>query len=614
MMHITVGRYLRTRAVPAVFGLVLLSSSAIAIAAPGPDADSPFDSSRPEYPDWSPFSTVIWEENTPHVIYQDEWYIPESIHGIAVDEILAYCQEHYKQQAQKRFAEDLVVVIRQMGGEINRFTDLVLRKNGKQYRFENVEMLRSFRDSIVKAGTETTAVEPQAVLTRRQVFADIDVFQAQLENQFAYLRANDVDYLSAIAKIRSTFEDETPRSQLARELTRVMALFIDGHSAVSNRDLPEGYLPFLLEPIGDRFLAVKPDRSGFLDEQFPYIGSIEEISIESWMGATRFVLPQASPQFLRRNGARELRSIQHYRTIMGLPIQQHVLIGLVSADGAKHKSITIRIAGEKPRYGTWPKTESSGRMLSEDIGYLRLANMDDTAEAAIREWMPQFRERRGVVIDVRGNTGGSRGPLLTLFPYLMRGDDTPHVANAAKYRMGRAFDADHLAVRHLYRKSWNGWSDAQRAVIDDFMETFRPEWSPPEEEFSVWHFMVLDRPNGVVAPYVGCPVVVLMDAGSFSATDIFLGALKGWRNVTLMGEPSGGGSARAQTFTLPRSGIRVQTATMASFRPTGQLYDGRGIPPDVRVVPDASYFLNGGHDRVLNRAIALISENAVDGQ
>ena len=97
-----------------------------------------------------------------------------------------------------------------------------------------------------------------------------------------------------------------------------------------------------------------------------------------------------------------------------------------------------------------------------------------------------------------------------------------------------------------------------------------------------------------------------MDEKCFSATDIFVGAFKGWSNVTLVGQPSGGGSARRQSFVLPKSQIRIDCASMASFQPNGKLYDIHGILPDVVVERSPGYFLNDGEDSLLEKAIELI--------
>jgi hypothetical protein len=57
---------------------------------------------------------------------------------------------------------------------------------------------------------------------------------------------------------------------------------------------------------------------------------------------------------------------------------------------------------------------------------------------------------------------------------------------------------------------------------------------------------------------------------------------------------------------LPESRMSMTLASMASFQRTGQLYDARGVQPDVIVHPEPDYFLTGGRDNVLERALALI--------
>ena len=42
---------------------------------------------------------------------------------------------------------------------------------------------------------------------------------------------------------------------------------------------------------------------------------------------------------------------------------------------------------------------------------------------------------------------------------------------------------------------------------------------------------------------------------------------------------------------------------MASFRPDGRLYDGRGVEVDVEVELEPEYFIAGGDDAVLNAAL-----------
>lgn|SRR5690554_1619188 len=111
--------------------------------------------------------------------------------------------------------------------------------------------------------------------------------------------------------------------------------------------------------------------------------------------------------------------------------------------------------------------------------------------------------------------------------------------------------------------------------------------------------MVVSPAKEGEATFLGRPVVALMDAACFSETDVFLSALGALPNVLLVGEASGGGSARAQVVELPNSGVKARFASMVSFQASGELFDGIGVQPDVRVDVEPDYFLSNGTDHVL---------------
>ena len=89
-----------------------------------------------------------------------------------------------------------------------------------------------------------------------------------------------------------------------------------------------------------------------------------------------------------------------------------------------------------------------------------------------------------MVVDVRGNGGGSRDALRALLPALMEPDASPRVVNVAAYRAWKGFPDDHLAARHLFPVSSKNWTHAEREALDSFMPGFQPEWQLPQEEFS----------------------------------------------------------------------------------------------------------------------------------
>jgi len=161
-----------------------------------------------------------------------------------------------------------------------------------------------------------------------------------------------------------------------------------------------------------------------------------------------------------------------------------------------------------------------------------------------------------------------------------------------------------LYGRGLHPVTSKVWSDTQRTQIESFLKTFKPSWEVPADKFSAWHIMGISAATNPKAYHYKKPVVVLMDAGCFSATDNFLGALQGTPNVTLLGTASGGGSGRMGSYSLPNTKLPLTLCQMASFRANGDQFDGRGVAPDVVVEARPEDQLVTGGDSVLNAALA----------
>jgi C-terminal processing protease CtpA/Prc len=300
---------------------------------------------------------------------------------------------------------------------------------------------------------------------------------------------------------------------------------------------------------------------------------------------------------------RQLREVQARRREMGLPDDVLLRVTLESDDGEKKLLEPIELDRRMPVYGVWPRAES--RIMEGNVGYLRLPSMNESAVDEIKTKMDDFRNTHGLVIDVRDNGGGSRDALRWIVSYLMSDRDAPLVANCAKYRLYDGFDEDHLESRFMYREDAPEWTAAERAAIAKFRQSFLPEWNPPPELFSDWHYMVLSRLDDPAIYHYSKPAAVLMNGKCFSATDIFLAALKGMPNVTLVGAPSGGGSARAETYRLGDTPISVRLGSMVSFMPNGQLFDTHGVTPDVVLEPEPGYFV-GESDNTLDAALKLL--------
>ncbi|MFN2273868.1 MAG: S41 family peptidase, partial [Anaerolineales bacterium] len=460
---------------------------------------------------------------------------------------------------------------------------------------------------------------------REELEDDLDELEWLIENRYSYKDLKGVDYKRCLDHIRHGLDEKTRCGDFGYCLNKMMPLFGDGHTKIvgyrlSLEYLSTEFLPFLVGESAGGLVAFKADRSGFVDANFPYLQKLDGLPVETWLEAAGRFAAHGSPQYVRSHAIRNLRYLQCLRNELGLEQAGTVQVELVSLDTASNTRIEMQLASDCPQYGFWPRPEKhaeepedfevESRVLEGNIGYLRFLFMSNEPEfkQELLDTMGEFKATSGLIIDIRGNGGGSRAPLKLLFPYFMSEEDPPRVVNVASYLESTEDREEVFARRFLFPASSSHWSDAEREAIRQFSESFQPEWTPPRGQFSGWHFFVISPQAGPDYYHYEKPVVVLMNSFNFSASDIFLGAFKGWRNVTLMGLPSGGGSGCRIKYRLHHTALGVYLSSMVSFQPDGQLYDGKGVEPDILIMPSPEDFV-GESDRVLQEAVDLITSS-----
>jgi carboxyl-terminal processing protease len=193
-------------------------------------------------------------------------------------------------------------------------------------------------------------------------------------------------------------------------------------------------------------------------------------------------------------------------------------------------------------------TESE--MRNDGIGYIRLYEFSAPAsqrmQAGLRELLSQ--EPRAIIFDLRGNPGG--------------------------------------------------WLDQAVEVTDLFLDDgviLYERWSDGKEQ-------VFEARPGDVAEEV--PLVVLVDGGSASASEIVAGALQDRERATLIGEHTFGKGSVQRPFTLS-DGSELRVTAALWFTPDERAIHGQGLLPDIEVLwpeegvePDA--------DPQLERAVEYI--------
>jgi len=170
------------------------------------------------------------------------------------------------------------------------------------------------------------------------------------------------------------------------------------------------------------------------------------------------------------------------------------------------------------------------RMLDPGYGYVRVSNFQSKTPRDLLQAINDLKEEygdelRGLVLDLRNNPGG--------------------VLNAA---------AD---------------------VSDLFINKGKLVYTEGRIENS--HFEFNAKPGDILN---GAPMVVLINGGSASASEIVAGALQDHNRAVVMGSKSFG-KGSVQTIQELRSGGAVKITTARYFTPSGRSIQGEGITPDI---------------------------------
>jgi carboxyl-terminal processing protease len=175
------------------------------------------------------------------------------------------------------------------------------------------------------------------------------------------------------------------------------------------------------------------------------------------------------------------------------------------------------------------KIESVKSKIIENLGYVRLTQFQEATGKDLAKAIKQFKEQKvqGAIVDLRNNPGG----LLT-----------------AAVDVSEQFLQNGKLV--VYTKSREGKKDEWFAKSKDQLEDL--------------------------------PVIILVNEGSASASEIVAGALQDWGRALVVGTTSfGKGSVQTILALGDGSGLRLTTAKY--YTPKGRTIQSTGITPDIVV-------------------------------
>ncbi|MBG69669.1 MAG: hypothetical protein CMN06_06025 [Roseibacillus sp.] len=451
------------------------------------------------------------------------------------------------------------------------------------------------------------------LVSRKDLEEDLDYLEHVLMKCFSYLELRPVDYQGALDAIRGSLDEETSLNQFRLQLAKLISLFCDGHARLASppsQYMPRGYAPFVAGSYKDRVYLV--DGESFVDPKHPYVTSIDGRPIAEWLEVASYTVVKESPQWRLRQSLQMLGYVNYIRAELGLPAKETILLELESKNRKSSRKLEVEVARRPQREAEFP--EGNSRRIGE-VGYIRLPQMTGSSRflAQLNQLMRQFKDTRGMIIDVRGNPGGSKNILLTLMPYFLKPGDPMRIIEFSAYRkpmelpkpMPDGFNMSSMSAQPVTSSHWK--TEDQRKYIGDAIKAFKPTWVLPEGKFSDFYVLAFDSTMNPEAYYYEKPLIILQDSGSFSASDIFLGGFKGLPNTTLMGTASGGGNGWMDSYTLPKTGLEVVLCQTAKFRPSGEPFDGLGVPPDV-VMEATPRDRMGKSDSVLDAALLRLAK------
>ncbi len=154
------------------------------------------------------------------------------------------------------------------------------------------------------------------------------------------------------------------------------------------------------------------------------------------------------------------------------------------------------------------------------------------------------------------------------------------------------------------RQNGGGLRDAAVAVADHFLDSGPVLYVDSQQEGE----RVFNSTDETLAPDE--PLVVLIDSGTASASEIVAGALQDRERATLIGNSPTFGKGSVQYVFDLSDGSSVHVTSARWLTPNRQQLDGQGIAPDI-LVEVTQDDIDAGRDPVLERAAQYLRETAL---
>lgn len=337
-------------------------------------------------------------------------------------------------------------------------------------------------------------------------------------------------FAEVFGKVKSDYVESVEDKKLIDEALKGMLQGLDPHSAYMDKD------------------AYKDLQAGTQGE-FGGLGI--EVTMED--GLVKVVTPiEDSPAYKVGLKSGDLVMKLDDKPVRGMTLNDAVKI-MRGTPGSKINLTILRKNTDKPLEFTITrdviKSQSvKNKYLEQDYGYVRITQFqdhtgEDLAKALISLEKENKKPLKGLVLDLRNNPGGLLDAAVGVSAAFLPKD------KLVVYTEGRIEDSKMNLTANARDYARRGKSDYLRAVPDSYKKT---------------------------------PMVVLLNAGSASASEIVAGALQDHKRATILGVTSFG-KGSVQTILPMNNGSAIKLTTARYFTPNGRSIQAKGIEPDIQV-------------------------------
>lgn len=428
------------------------------------------------------------------------------------------------------------------------------------------------------------AQDPNTITPTEKIYGLSKLWQ-EVNYNFVYLDKIGADvwdkkYKELLGTITSTPNDY----EYYRELQKFCALLNDGHTYV---DMPDNLLTKIMYDFGDYrifLLSVggKPVIVGSnlsKKDELP-VGS--EIIEMNGMPVQEYIDKKIAPYIATSTPyVRQNKSIN--KLLMGVEGDTYVIKIRKPNGKTATLNLTHKITTENE---TFPGPSNTGvfefKWLDKNIAYVGLNSFADASIAKqFMEKLPELNKAKGVILDVRYNSGGSSSTAKKIIQYFIDGNLIYGAKNSSRLHI----PADKALGSFLKPEDTIEGKKAWGLTKQETVDLFNAGRGTKFHEYPYAPDTITSDIKKIIVP-----TVILTGNDTGSAAEDFLIYADGQKHITKIGEKTNGSTGQPLLIELPGGGSALICTKKATYK-DGREFVGVGIKPDIEVIKTVPDFL-----------------------